>query len=137
MVTVTPRPVAGHRLAALTLSGVLFLHGIAHFVGLVDSYDKADAGAEVDLAGAWTSSDPTVLRTMGVVWAVVGAAVILTAILVAVRHRLARPVALTVLSASLALSIIGLPAAVIGVVLDVALLAVVALIPGRVGLERR
>lgn len=136
MVTVTPQPVAGHRLAALTLSGVLVLHGIAHFAGLVDSLDMADTGASADLAGAWTLSDPTVLRTFAGLWAVVGAAVILSAILVAVRHRLARPVVLAVLSVSLVLSILGSPAAIIGVALDVALLAVAALIPGRVGLAR-
>lgn len=135
MVTVTPRPVVGHRLAALGLSVVLVLHGIAHFAGLVDSLDKADAAATADyLGGAWTISDPALLRAVGVAWAVVGATVILSAVLVLLRHRLARPVVLTVLAVSLTLSFAGLPAAVIGVVLNLVLLAVVAVRPSWVGL---
>ena len=53
----------------------LGLHGVAHFAGTSDSFTKAVDGESVDyLAGAWTVSDPTLLRAVGIVWAVVGAA---------------------------------------------------------------
>ena len=138
MVTVTPRPVAGHRLAVLGFTVVLVLHGIAHFAGLVDSLDKADEGGSVDyLAGAVTISDPTLLRVAGVVWAAAGTLVVLSALLVLAHHRLARPTVLTALVVSLTLSIVGSPAAVVGVGLNLVLLALVTLRPGWVDLDRR
>ena len=51
------------------------LHGAAHLGGASDSFTKAADGESVDyLAGAWTQSDPTLLRALGVVWALVCAA---------------------------------------------------------------
>ena len=138
MVTVTPRPVAGHRLAVLGFTAVLGLHGIAHFAGLVDSLDKADAGGTVDyLFGAVSISDPTLLRVAGVTWAAAGTLVVLSALLVLAQHRLARPAVLTALGVSLTLSVVGSPAAVIGVGLNLALLALVTLRPDWVDLDQR
>lgn len=138
MVTVTPRPVAGHRLAVLGFTAVLVLHGIAHFAGLVDSFDKADAGESVDyLGGAFTISDPTWLQVAGVVWAAAGILMVISAVLVLTHHRLARPTVLTALVVSLTLSVVGWPAAVVGVVLNLALLALVTLRPQWVDLDRR
>ena len=138
MVTVTPRPVAGHRLAALAFTVVLVLHGIAHFAGLVDSLDKADAGGSVDyLAGAFTLSDPTMMRVAGAVWATVGTLMVLSALLVLMHHRLARPIVLTALVVSLTLSVVGSPAAIVGVGLNLALLALVTLRPNWVDLDQR
>ena len=138
MVTVTPRPVVGHRFAALGFTAVLVLHGIAHFAGLVDSFDKADAGGSVDyLGGAFTISDPTLLRVAGVLWAVAGTAVVLSALLVLTHHRLARPAVLAALVVSLTLSVVGSPAATVGVVLNLGLLALVTLRPSWVDLDQR
>lgn len=137
MVTVTQRPLAGHRIAALGLTVVLALHGIAHFVGLVESFEAAGGGRSVDhLGGVWTVSDPTLLRVLGVVWAVVGTLVVLSAVLVLLRHRLAPPAVLAALLVSLTLSVLGSPAAVVGVGLNVVLLALVVTVPRWVGLSR-
>ena len=105
----------------------LALHGFAHLVGTSASFDRAADGDSAQyLAGAWTLSDPALLRLAGLVWALVAAA-FLYAGAVAWLRRPEWPRVLAVVSVvSLALCVIALWASVVGVVIDVALLAVAA-----------
>jgi hypothetical protein len=101
------------------------LHGVAHLAGTSDSFTKAATGDSVDyLAGAWTLSDPTLLRAVGVVWALAGAAFVLAAAITWVRRPEWPRVLLWVSAFSLVVVVIALWSSVVGVVIDVALLAV-------------
>ena len=136
MVTVTPKPAEAERFAVIGLAVLLALHGVAHFAGLVDSFDKAEAGKQVDyLGGAWVITDPSTLRALGVLWAGVGSLVVLAAVVVLLRHRRAREVVIVVSLLSLTLSVLGLWAASVGVGVNLVVLAVVAFSPQRAGLQ--
>ena len=124
-----PHPRRLHRSPALTrvLAVFLGLHGVAHFAGTGDSFAAAADGDSVDyLGGAWTLSDPTVLRAMGVVWALVGAAFLLTAAITWMRRPEWPRVLAAVAAASLLVTLVALWASMVGVVIDVALLALAA-----------
>ena len=114
------------RSPALTrvLAVFLGLHGVAHFAGTGDSFTAAADGESVDyLGGAWTLTDPTVLRAMGVVWALVGAAFLLAAAIAWMRRPEWPRVLAGVAAVSLLVVLVALWASVVGVVIDVALLA--------------
>jgi hypothetical protein len=117
------RPV-GPRVRRL-LAVLVALHGVAHLAGTADSFSKAADGGAVDyLAGAWTVADPTLLRVFGVIWAVLAAAFMATAVMIWLGRR-AWPRALAAVSTgSLILVGIALWASVIGLVVNAALLAV-------------
>jgi hypothetical protein len=105
------------------LAVFLGLHGVAHFAGTDDSFTAAADGESVDyLGGAWTLSDPTVLRAMGVVWALVGAAFVLAAVIAWMRRPEWPRVLRGVAAVSLLVVLVALWASVVGVVIDVALL---------------
>ncbi len=112
--------------AALTRAlGVLIaLHGFAHLAGTSDTYEKASNGESVDyLAGAWTISDPTLLRAFGVLWAILGLAFVYAAAVTWIRRPDWPQVLAIVSAASLAVVGVALWSSVIGVAVDVALLA--------------
>jgi hypothetical protein len=114
-----------HRSPAVirVLAVFLGLHGVAHFAGTGDSFAAAADGESVDyLGGAWTPSDPTVLRAMGVVWALVGAAFVLAAAIAWLRRPEWPRVLAGVAAVSLLVVLVALWASVVGVVIDVALL---------------
>lgn len=103
----------------------LGLHGVAHLAGTSDSFTKAADSESVDyLAGAWTLSDPTLLRAVGVVWALVGAAFVFAAAITWIRRPEWPRVLAAVSAPSLVVVVIALWSSVVGVVIDVALLAV-------------
>ena len=107
------------------LAFIVGLHGLAHFAGTEDSFAKAADGGSVDyLAGAWTVSDPTLLRAFGVLWAVLGAAFVLTAVAVWTRRQSWPDLLALVAAASLALVVVALWASVVGLIVDVVLVAV-------------
>ena len=115
-----------HRSPALTRVLAMFvgLHGVAHFAGTGDSFTAAADGESVDyLGGAWTLTDPTVLRAMGIVWALVGAAFLLAAAIAWMRRPEWPRVLAGVAAVSLLVVLVALWASVVGVVIDVALLA--------------
>lgn len=115
-----------HRSPALirVLAVFLGLHGVAHFAGTGDSFTAAADGESIDyLGGAWTLTDPTVLRAIGVVWALVGAAFVLAAAIAWMRRPEWPRVLARVAAVSLAVILVALWASVVGVVIDVALLA--------------
>ena len=115
-----------HRSPALirVLAVFLGLHGVAHFAGTGDSFTAAADGESVDyLGGAWTLSDPTMLRAVGVVWALVGAAFVVAAAIAWMRRPEWPRVLAGVSAVSLLVVLISLWASAVGVVIDVALLA--------------
>ena len=105
----------------------LALHGLVHLVGTSASFDQAADGDSAGyLAGAWNLSDPTLLRLAGLVWALVAVAFLYAGAITWLR-RPEWPRVLAIVSVvSLALCVLALWAAVVGVVIDVALLAVAA-----------
>jgi hypothetical protein len=112
---------------ALTRALAIFvaLHGIAHVAGTSDSFTTAADGESVDyLAGAWTIADPTLLRVLGVLWVLLGAAFVVAAVAVSMRRpnwpRLLGAVALV----SLAVVVVAVWSSTVGVAIDVALLVV-------------
>ena len=109
---------------ARALAAFLGLHGIAHLAGTSDSFSKAADGGSVDyLAGAWTLSDPALLRAVGVVWALVGAAFVFAAAVTWMRRPQWPRVLAAVSVVSLVVVVIALWSSMVGVVIDVALLA--------------
>lgn len=119
----TPSPVLTRALALF-----IALHGIAHLAGTSDSFAKAADGRSVDyLAGAWSISDPTLLRLLGLLWALVGAAFIVSAVVVWAQ-RPGWPLVLgAVALASLLLVAVAVWSSTVGVVIDIALLLVAGL----------
>jgi hypothetical protein len=109
------------------LGALLALHGAAHFAGTEDSFATAADGGSVDyLAGLWTISDPTLLRVFGVVWALLGLAFIFAALITWQRRpEWARVVALVAML-SLAVVVVALWSSIIGVFVNVAIIAVAA-----------
>ena len=103
----------------------LGLHGIAHLAGTSDSFTKAADGESVDyLAGAWTLSDPTLLRAVGVVGALIGAAFVFAAAITWLRRPQWPHVLAAVSAVSLVVVVVALWSSIVGVVIDVVLLAV-------------
>ena len=107
------------------LAVFLLLHGIAHLAGAGDAFTAADRDDTVDyFFGAWEVGG-AVLATLGVLWVVLAATFVITAGWVASS----RPNWLFVLAgaaaASLVLSILALPLAWIGVLINAALLGFV------------
>lgn len=105
---------------------VIALHGLAHGVAVLNNLARAtDGRSDAYLGGAVSISDPAALRTLAAAWALVGLGLVLAAGLLVLRPG-AAPVPVTAaLAASLVLCLAGVWAAVIGAVLDIALLWVV------------
>jgi hypothetical protein len=76
------------------LAVVVALHGAAHFVGTSESFTRAaDGESVVYVTGAWTISDPSLLRGVGVLWALLGIGFLLAGVAIwtgALRRRVAR-----------------------------------------------
>jgi hypothetical protein len=114
-------PVVARRALAVFVAA----HGLAHLVGTTRAFSSASDGRSLDwLAGNWTISDATTLRALGVLWAVLALAFVVTAVFIW-AGRAEWPVLLWWAGLfSLVVVIIALWASVIGVVVDLALLAV-------------
>lgn len=126
------------RLWTRLLAVFLALHGVAHVAGTTDSLRLAGDGQAIDyLGGAWTISDPAALRALAVAWAAAGIAFLALAVLVWLRPARARLPLAAAAAASLVLGVLALPAAVVGVVIDAALLVLAWWAPaGILGGER-
>jgi hypothetical protein len=127
-----PRPSSRTRGPRLALAAFLVLHGVAHLVGAVGAFTAAEEGSSVEyLFGAWTISDPMLLRLVGAAWvaAAVGYAVVAWGIAARTRWGISALVGVTAFS--LVLSVAALGAAWIGVLIDVAILVTVAITRGR------
>jgi len=102
-------------------------HGIAHLAGTSDLFARAADGRSAELlGGAWTASDPTLLRAYGIAWAIVAVAYLAVAYAIWVQARRWPWMLAAVTLASLALVVVALWAAVAGLVIDAGLLAVAA-----------
>ncbi len=110
----------------------LALHGIAHLVGTTDSLGRASDGKTADyLGGLWKVSNPTLLRVLGVAWAIGAAGFLVTAWAFWMRTSWRLPALAAATRNSLALTVVGLWASVIGVAIDVVLLGVVLWLRAR------
>ena len=113
-------------LARRFLAVFLILHGVAHLVGAQDAWESVGSGAVAYLWGAWTVSTPALLWLLAAAWAATAVAYTHAAWLLWDRRPgWLRAVTLTT-AASLGLSLLAMPLAVAGVVIDVLLLTVVA-----------
>lgn len=103
----------------VVFGALLGMHGIAHFVGLVAALDTLeDAGSLEYLGGAWVLSDPTAIRVVGGVWAVLGVAFAFAGVAsMSGWRRIVRPVRMLA-TASTVMSVLALWAAWIGVVVN-------------------
>ena len=103
----------------------LVCHGFAHLVGTAGSLSAIDEGASVPyLAGRWDVSDTGSLRLLAVLWAIAAVAYLVVAIATSAGLPWARPALIAVTMFSLLLSMAALWVSVVGVVIDVALLAI-------------
>lgn len=120
------------RVPVNALAALLVLHGIAHFAGTSTAVKKAADGASVEyLAGLWTVSDPTLLRALGVLWALAGAAFVVTAVIVWLGHPVWPWVLTAVSLASLLVVVIALWSSTAGVIIDLGLLALAVYVTRR------
>jgi hypothetical protein len=114
-------PTAGRRALAV----LLLAHGVAHLAGTADVFSRASGRRSADyLAGGWTVSDPTTLRAFGVAWAALALAFAGVALLTWTGRPAWPTVLWSVALASLALVVVALWSSVIGVVINLVLLAV-------------
>lgn len=114
-------PVLARRALALFVGA----HGLAHIVGTTHAFSRAADGRSLDyLTGSWTISNPTTLRAVGVLWAVMALGFVASgAAIWADRPRW--PLVLWCVSlVSLVLVLLAVWASVVGVFVDLALLAV-------------
>ena len=133
------RPLGASPAVMRVFAGLLGLHGVAHLAGTSDSFTKAADGDSVHyLAGIWTVSDPTLLRVVGVVWALVGAGFVFAAAITWTRRPEWPRVLAAVSALSLVVVVFALWSSVVGVVIDIALLAVAVAAghPSRAGAQR-
>jgi hypothetical protein len=112
----------------------LVLHGFAHLVGTAGSLTAIDEGTSVPyLGGRWDVSDAGTLRLLALLWAIAAVGYLVVAIATSAGWPWARTALIGVTVFSLLLSLAALWVAVVGVVIDVALLAVAIPKHGRLG----
>jgi mannitol-specific phosphotransferase system IIBC component len=120
------------------LAAVVLVHGFSHLVGTTTAFQQASDGETAHyLGGLWEITDPTLLRTMGILWAIIAGELAAVAVLIW-SHRGSWATALTAgASISLALTILGSWTAVIGVFVNLGLLAVAIGATRRTATPRR
>jgi hypothetical protein len=118
------RRVSEHRTAlTLAFAAFLVLHGIAHLVGTSSSFTAAADGETVEyLGGLWSISDTATLRVLGVVWSLAGVAWLVPAWAYVVGSPRRRAILVAVALPSLALSIVAVWAAIVGVLVNLVML---------------
>ena len=106
----------------------LVLHGFAHLVGFVGSWElAASVPPQTALLAGRIPLSLTSMRWVGILWAVVALAFVVPAVGI-IRQTTWWPAAtLVVAFASLALCVLGLPQAKVGDVVDIAIIAGVLL----------
>ena len=111
------------------------LHGIAHLVGTAGAFQAASNGeVEEYLGGFWEISDPGLLRTVGVVWALLAVAFVVAAGFMWIGHKNWTTVLGYTAAASLIFTVVGLVPAVFGVIINLGLLAFARVaVPSRSG----
>jgi hypothetical protein len=110
---------------------VMALHGIAHMVGFAGSWQLAASGDlpyKTTVLGGQVDLGSTGIRALGLVWVVASLAFVIVAAGAVLQTEWWMTAALSVSVASLALTILELPAARIGLALNVALIATLLLV---------
>ena len=123
-----PHAISEARLLDRLIGAVLVVHGIAHFVGTSEAYGAIgdDTGAVTYLFDHWTLTAAGELAVAGTIWAIAGVAFIAAGLGAAGGRSWWRRSALAVAGASLVLCVIGLWPAWIGVIVNTALIALLA-----------
>lgn len=107
------------------VAAIAALHGIAHAAGAVQAVDAIDDGRAVAYLGGWLQvSDPAALRAAGVAWAAAAALYLVAAVAVWMGLAAWPRVLLAASAVSLAMCVVGLWGAVLGVPLSLILGAV-------------
>ncbi len=107
------------------LAAFVALHGVAHLAGTSEVLARASDGGSVEvLAGAGELSDAALLRVFGVLWALLAVGFVVTAAAVWTGRPGWPRLLVLAACASLGLVLVALWSSVVGVVIDVALLAV-------------
>src|SRR6266545_1917950 len=96
------------------LAVLLALHGYAHFVGTADNLHRLDSHGTGQLL-AWTITSPALLGTLALLWAALGSSFIVAAVLTGFASPSARTMVRALAAASLALCVVSLWTAWIGV----------------------
>ena len=110
------------------LAMMVAIHGLTHLVGTVRKLREASDGDTADyLGGWWEITDATMLRTLAVIWAAVAVLVIAAAVTIWRQTNRWPQVLFAVTLVSLVLTVLSLWSAIVGVAVNIALLAIAVL----------
>lgn len=107
----------------------LMLHGVAHAVGFTASWklvSPAEAPFTTTILSGAVDVGPAGIRLIGVLWLAAAAAMIGAAVLVWRRSPRAAAAVVGATGVSVAMCVVGLPASMIGLVIDLAILGMAA-----------
>jgi hypothetical protein len=107
----------------------LTLHGVAHAVGFTASWklvSSADAPYTTTILNGAVDVGPGGIRLIGMLWLAAAAAMIGAAVLVWRRSPRATAAVVSASGISLAMCVVGLPASMIGLAIDLAILGMAA-----------
>ena len=142
MTTSLPVPAAGNRETGAWRAGplprvfavFLVLHGLVHVYGFtVPWFHRGLRGVDYSTRILNGSLDVgnTAMKMLGVVWLAVAVAFVVVGVMLWRGHPWARRTTVTLLLGSVVLCTIGLPGSVMGLVIDVVLLALLAVVSDR------
>lgn len=125
------QPTPSNRWARRAIAAFLVLHGVAHLVDTTDAVQQAREGGMLEhLGGAWAVGDAT-LYLLGSLWAIAALGFVLAAALLWLRAESWWSAGLGATVGSLALTVVALPAAWIGLIVNAVLLAGLSTLPHR------
>lgn len=114
------------------LAVVLVVHGIAHLVGTTDAVTAVNENASVSyVLGQWDIGGTGLLVGLATLWAVVAVGFAAAGVTTWVDAPFWPRALATISAVSLVLCLVALPQAAIGVVINIVLLATVAMVPAR------
>jgi len=142
MTTPLPAPAAGNRNVGVGAAALLpfafavfvVLHGIVHVIGFTSPwglYTLRGVGYSTTILNGSIDVGDAVSRALGLVWLAATVAFAAVGLMLWRRHPLARRATVAVLLFSLVLCAIRLPSAVMGLGIDVVLLALLAVASDR------
>ena len=108
----------------LALAALMILHGIAHLVGFAGSWHLGDVPYKTTVLGGRVDLGDTGIRAAGLLWLTAAMAFVVVGAGAALNYEWWVKATLFVTLASLALTIIEFPEAKIGLVVNLAILAV-------------
>jgi hypothetical protein len=108
----------------LALAALMILHGIAHLVGFAGSWHLAELPYKTTVLGGRVDLGDTGIRAAGLLWLTAAMAFVVVGAGTALDYSWWAKAALYVTLASLALTIMEFPEAKLGLVVNLAILAV-------------